>query len=284
MKPCTLTSSYSIRVNRPQLEVLVGDLRRLSWRMRGFGDDPQFWRDLSEEYDEDIFVACNECLWKLWVRLDKLKSKVQQSRYRLSLDYLEVGLCVTALRAMRRTRGRPWPGSMTDDPTAVKRRRSGLIRTLENCERRLQRRFKHNERNPELSERMLHQFSLYRKRIVHEFFKPDGSNGLAATKHSLFLTLVKLAEDGLREAGHEAPPNKELRKLVSRWLRDVRRYRVALGQRILYHDPSIAKSRLIPFVEKAWNKMNPTGSKRPDYVKIWSEARAIIDKLLPEVD
>jgi len=67
------------------------------------------------------------------------------------------------------------------------------------------------------------------------------------------------------------PPPKELRKLVSRWLRNVRRSRVAVGIRDLLNDPSIGKPYLVEFVGRRWAKIIAASARRSEPAIVQSE-------------
>jgi hypothetical protein len=286
MKSATLSSLPSIRISAPQLRVLETDVRVLSWKTRDIVFSPWFLKTLPSDYDFDTFVICNDRLWQLWKRLDGLASAIRQQRFRLSLDVLEAGLCISALRAMMRKRRQLFaPASSVGYTPAVKRQRSALVRSIENYERRLRRRFEQTTVSPETCAKKLYQFAIFRKAIVHEVLQPEPAglkHGFAEMRRTLFLTLVKQAEDGLHEAEKDVPPPQELKKMVSQFLRAVRRYRFDFGMRDVLFDPSVATSHLIPFIEKVWRKTNP--NKKPDYATLAARAGDIVRALLPEVD
>ncbi len=263
-----LNSSRSIRFNRAQLELLISDLHPLVRRMLATMCFQEFFDALPSDCDRSLFVSCHKRLKKLFLDLQSLKSARQQSHFQLSLDVFVVGICITAVRAAMRSKGRSVPASTNRSTGAARQRRTELLRCLENYERRLQRRLRNEAGNPEGCAQLTHQFALYRKALMREFFRPLPfvPKGLQTLERALFKSLVKIAEDGLEESGSDIPPSRELRKLVSRWLRTVRLFRVNVGIPDLLRDPSLAKPYLIPFIKTKSAKecagcdaKNPTG-------------------------
>jgi len=201
------------------------------------------------------------------------------------MDVFVVGICITAVRAAMRTRGRSTPASTIPNVAAARRRRAELLRRLENYERQLRRRFRNEVDNPEGCARLIHQFSLYRKALVRELFRPLRvvPNGLQILERALFESLVKVAEDGLKESGSDIPPSRELRRLVSHWLRKVRLSRAAVAIPDLLEDPVVGKPYLVQFVRRRWARMMPP-SRRRDLSIVQSELAERMNALVPEID
>jgi len=281
-----LNRSHPIRISRPQLELLNADLQPLAWRVLTTMRSQWFFDALPSDCDRPLFVYWHKRLVKLRLELESLVSARRQSHYRLSLDVIVVGICITAVRAAMRTKGRSTPASSIPNIAAARRRRAELLRRLENYERQLRRRFRNEWGNPAGCARLIHQFALYRKALVREFFRPLPVflKDQPILRRELFESLVKVAEDGLKKSGSEIPPPKELRKLVSRWLRKVRLIRESVGIPDLLRDPSLAKSRLIPFIQTMWAKTGPDCTRKPDMATIWSKRTERLRAVMPEVD
>jgi len=280
-----LNSSHPIRISRRQLELLVADLEPLHWKMLTTMCSQWFFDALPSDCDKTLFVHWHQRLKKLWLEL-KSESVRPQSHYRLSLDVFVVGICITAVRAAMRTKGRSTPASSIPNLAAARQRRTELLRRLENYEHQLRRRFRNECDNPEGCARLIYQFALYRKALVREFFRPLPVflKDLPILRRELFESLVKVAEDGLKKSGSEIPPTKELRKLVSRWLRKVRLIRETVSITDLLRDPNLAKSRLIPFIQTRWANKAPDSTRKPDMATIWSERAERLRAAMPEVD
>ena len=218
-----------------------------------------FVEALPPDCDRGLFVTWQEGLQQLWRRLNALQSAKQHSRHRISLDVFEVGICIAAVRAAMRTKGRSNVPFRVPKTPAARRRRAELLRRLENYQRQLRRRFQREWDNPKGCARLLYQFSLYHKALVHELFRPRSvlPTGLRRVERQLFPTLVTMAEEGLKEIGDEIPPARELRSLVSQWLRNVRLSRVAVAYRDLLNDPTVGEPYLVEFVGRRWARMVP---------------------------
>lgn len=281
-----LNSSHPIRISRRQLELLVADLEPLHWKMLTTMCSQWFFDALPSDCDKPLFVYWHKRLKKLWLELKSFESARQQSYYRVSLDVFVVGICITAVRAAMRTKGRSTPASTIPNIAAARRRRAELLRCFENYERQLRRRFRNEWDNPKGCARLIHQVALYRKALVREFFRPLPVflKDLPILSRELFESLVKVAEDGLKKSGSEIPPPKELRKLVSRWLRKVRLIRETVSIPDLLRDPSLAKSRLIPFIQTRWARTAPDSTRKPDMATIRSERAERLRAAMPEVD
>jgi len=277
-----LHSTLSIRTTRQRLELLVADLRPLFWRVLKTTPMEWFLQALPPNCDPLFF---RKRLRELWTRLDAaLSSNPQQSRYRVALDLLEVGLCITAVRAAKRTKGRSSSHSSIPNDEAGRRRRAELIRVLENLERRLRRRFEHECGDADAAAQFLQKLAEYRKIIVHEFFRPKRfTSGLKKMRRELFERLVTIACAGLEREGSEVPPEKELRKLISRWLKDVRRHRVAVGKVALYENPLVAEPHLLRFIRTRWARQNPALTAELDPSILQSQCGEAVSRFIHKV-
>jgi hypothetical protein len=226
--------------------------------------------------------AGHKRLIELSTWLEQVSSSPHQSRYRLAFDVFEAALCCASLRATLRTKGRACLPSTVRNIGKAKQRREELVRRLENYLRQIQRRFKAELDNPARAAKLLAGFDRYKRTLVQELFRhyPLVPSRRRAQQLRLFRTLVTIAQEGLHEAGSEIPPDKELRKLVSQWLRDVRRFRAEVGMPQLFHDPSVGKQYLVTFVRA---RMRPTTSTR-DPAVLASERHKILREVMIEVD
>lgn len=111
--------------------------------------------------------------------------------------------------------------------------------------------------------RLLKEFARYRKLLVHELFRPLTTlpKGMADLKRQLFPRMVAIAREGLNEEGSEVPPDKQLRSLISLWLRDVHRFRVDVGFPDLLRNPRVGKDSLLRSIRKRWAKISPAQSR-----------------------
>jgi hypothetical protein len=278
-----LHSSPSIRISRPQLDLLIADLQPLVQRMLATMCFQRFFDALPSDCDRRLFVSCHKRLKKLCLELESLKSARQQTHYSLSLDVYLVGICITAVRAAMRTRGRSTPASNIPNTGAARQRRTELLRRLENYERQLRRRFQNEVDNPEGCARLIHQFALYRKALVRELFRPLRvvPNGLQILERALFESLVRIAENGLKESGNNIP-RRELRRLVSHWLRKVRLSRAAVAIPDLLENPVVGEPYLVEFVRRSWARMMP--NQKRDLSIVQSELAERLYAGMPEID
>ena len=191
-------------------------------------------------------------------------------------------LCVAGLRAARRTKSEPARlGSAIPNVGKAKQRRSELLRRLENCERRLRRRFDREPVQSQCNVPLLQHLARYRKLVVHELFycdKPTPSP-LAYLKRPMYETLVGVAKDGLTKGGIELPPEKELRVLVRLFLQQVRCYKSSVTYRQLMIDVSLGKAPLLEFV-----KAKLDSKRRTEYCKRISDLSERLDKFDPPVE
>ncbi len=243
-----------------------------------------FFDALPSDCDPSFLVTCHHLLRQLWRRLDKLHSARKQSKYRLTLNVFEAGLCITAVRAAMCTKGHSVPASSIRDTATTRYRRSQLLRELENYQRRLQRRFERETGNS--SAELLDQFAQYRKIVLHELFRPLPifPKGIATLKRQLFPKLVMIAEDGLKEAGAEIPPDKELRRMVGQWVQDVCRTRVDVALPALLRDPSVGKERLVASIRRKWAKKCFASGRASDAATVLSKRSDRLRAVMDEVD
>lgn len=285
-----LHSPLSMRISRAQLEVLIADLEPLVWLSRTNAANRKFLREfpsfLLPVPLPRISSAGHKRLLQLWTRLEHLSSGPQQSRHRLAFDVFEAALCSTALRAAMRVRSQPCLRPTVRNVGNSKRRRIELLHRMENYLRQIRRRFKAEMDNSARATKLLAEFDRYRRTLVRELFRhyPLVPNRFKALKRRLFQTLVTIAEEGLKEAGSEVPPAKELRKLVSRWLRDVRRFRADVAPLDLLREPPVGKRCLVTFIQTRWARMNPNMTSTPDLAIVLSDVGDRLRAVMTEVD
>jgi hypothetical protein len=279
-----LHSPVSIRISRPQLTLLVEDLHPLFWRMLATMCGENFFDTLSSDCDPSFLVICHHLLRQLWKRVDRLHSARKQTKYLLTLNVFEAGLCITAVRAAMRTKGTPTPASSIRNTFATRSQRAQLVQELENYERRLRRRLKRDTGSS--SAKLLDQFAQYRKVVVHELFRPLPTlpRGLATLKRRLFQKLVMIAEDGLKETGAEIPPAKELRRMVGQWVQDVRRTRVDIGLPALLRDPFVGKQSLVASIRRKWTRKRFASGRASDAATVLSKRGELLRAVMDEVD
>ena len=282
----TLHSPLSLRISRAQLHILIADLEPLMLQARGNATDRRVFKKvfpwlLPPAPVTKMSYAGHKHLIDLWDRLRELSSGPQQSRYRLTLDVFEAALCSSALRAARRTKGDPVLRSTVLNLGKAKQRRAELLSRMENYRRQLQRRFKAELDNPARAAKLQAGFDRYRKTLVRELLRriPIVPTNFARMERELFETLVTSAQEGLNEAGSEIPPARELRRLVSGWLRRVRNFRAGIGMRELFSDPSIGKGPLTTFIQTRLEEMRP----RTDLATRQAAITDILRRVLHEV-
>jgi hypothetical protein len=153
---------------------------------------------------------------------------------------------------------------------------------LENYQRQLHRRIVCGD-SPSVAQQHA-RFAQYRKMMVHELFRPLSTRprGLRDLRQQLFTSLVTIAEEGLKEAFSAVPPDKQLKKLISQWLQDVRRYRSQITISALLRDPSAGKEPLVTYIQRRWAKMSP--APKTDLSTIQAEHTRLIRSVMPDLD
>jgi hypothetical protein len=96
------------------------------------------------------------------------------------------------------------------------------------------------------------------------------------------MSLVTIAEEGLRDAWSEIPPDKQLRKLISQWLQDVRRDRSEITMRPLLSNPSAGKEPLVRYIQRRWAKMSP--APKTDLSTIQAAVTRAMRSVMPDLD
>jgi hypothetical protein len=120
--------------------------------------------------------------------------------------------------------------------------------------------------------------------MVHELFRPLATKprGLRDLRQQLFTSLVTIAEEGLRDAWSEIPPDKQLRKLISQWLQDVRRDRSEITMRPLLSNPSAGQEPLVRYIQRRWAKMSP--APKTDLSTIQAAHTRAMRSVMPDLD
>ena len=183
----------------------------------------------------DRFLA--ESLLRLWKRLYSLFPRKGRPRFRL--DLIELCLCALAVRASALAMRH---GHISPAIPRYRLVRIRLLGLLENTRRRAKR--------ATLKEKGSHVYSTYRDRWIkfarwlryYALTCRCGKAlvpGLSRRRYRWIVdTAMKVAQRELNKSGIPIPDEVELRRLVRRLIRDVRRYRVEFSIRNLLDKPA----------------------------------------------
>ena len=260
--------SESVRISGPQLALVLADLKpfvcgslTLQRRFVSLADLPGF---SAERRARQVELEAEGqqphlALLAFWQRLNHIGQRTGQAKYRLSLDLFEARVCSAALRlAMRRCA--PRPASAIPNSAEMSRRRSQLLKKVENLVRRLKRQLK-AQAGEAVSANFSRVFDDFRGSILNVLFhrQPACLKPVSLRRfHQIVIDkAVKLAREGLLELGTDADL-AQLRPLVRRLLRYNRRDRPYYYFSIpeLSNDMAAAKKRLVNFIQGCWKKQN----------------------------
>jgi hypothetical protein len=165
----------------------------------------------------------------------------------------------------------------------MRKHRLELLRRIENYKRVVVRRVHQLAGDSPDIVQALDRYDRYRKMLVRELYRPwRMRNCIDRNRQQMFRSLVAIAEAGLKEAKSRIPPDKQLRKLVSQWIQDVRRYRSQITISTLLCDPPAGKEYLVKYIQHRWGKIDP--APKTDLSTRQAAVGEALRKVVPDLD
>jgi len=214
-----------------------------------------------EREQRQPYIALKE----FWSRLNAIAQN-GHNRSRFHLNLFEALICAAALRlAMRKRKPRSDPASAIPNTPEMSRRRSQLLRRVENLARQLQRKLR-TEAGEKVSTEFVQRMREYLNSVFGALFhrlpkwaKPPSLRKFYQTvlDEACRLAIERLADMGIRE-----PDAAEVRRLVRRYLTYSRRGRTGFSIQWISTNPDVVRRVLATFITESWAKQERKQQRR----------------------